>query len=112
MKKEHIDNEPENRGVSIDDFVSTSKVTAFCAAYKPAKCEKDADDVLTDIKLRKYFQAYPRNIGDPMNIYLDLLEEKGFRLQTSISGEPAIFVCHQQMIDSHSSDMDNFLIEG
>lgn len=85
--------EEEGKGVSIDDFIITQKVDAFCGTYIPIEEEQAADEVFTDTKLRKYFQAYPRNIGDPLAGYLDMLTGKhGFKMQTSITGEPALFV--------------------
>lgn len=85
--------EEEGKGVSIDDFIIVQKITAFCDSYFNVEEESQADEVFTDIKLRKYFQAYPRNIGDPLIGYLDMLTQKhGFKMRTSITGEPAIFV--------------------
>lgn len=85
--------EEEGKGVSIDDFVIPQKVEAFCDTYIHVEEERLADEVFTDTRLRKYFQAYPRNIGDPLIGYLDMLTKKhGFKMQTSITGEPAMFV--------------------
>lgn len=77
--------------VSIEDFVSTHKVIAFCTTYVPVEVESADCEVFNDARLRKYFQAWPRNIGDPLNVYLDMLERNGFRMRTSVQGEPAIF---------------------
>lgn len=83
----------EEKGVSISDFIITQKIDAFCSTYIHEEVEQTADEVFTDTKLRKYFQAYPRNIGDPLAGYLDMLTTKhGFKMQTSITGEPALFV--------------------
>lgn len=81
----------EQSKVSIEDFVSTHKVIAFCNTYAPSDVEGDGVEVFNDARLRKYFQAYPRNIGDPLNVYLDMLERNKFVMRTSIQGEPAIF---------------------
>ena len=81
----------ESAKVTIEDFVSTHKVVAFCKAYMPADAEGEGVEVFNDSRLRKYFQAYPRNIGDPLNVYLDMLERNKFTMRTSIQGEPAIF---------------------
>lgn len=81
----------EQSKVSIEDFVSTHKVIAFCNTYAPSDVEGDGVEVFNDARLRKYFQAYPRNIGDPLNVYLDMLERNKFEMRTSIQGEPAIF---------------------
>lgn len=78
--------------VTIEDFVSVHKVQAFCRTYQPVDNEQEADDVMTDARIRKYFQAFPRNIGDPLIWYLDTLARNGFQLQTSSLGEPALFV--------------------
>lgn len=82
----------ESVKVTIEDFVSTHKVVAFCNSYMPADAEGEGVEVFNDSRLRKYFQAYPRNIGDPLNVYLDMLERNHFEMQTSVQGEPAIFV--------------------
>lgn len=88
MAKSEID---ESAKVSIEDFVSMHKVIAFCQSYTPCDAEGDGVEVFNDARLRKYFQAYPRNIGDPINWYLDTLQKNGFIMRTSIQGEPAIF---------------------
>ena len=81
----------ESAKVTIEDFVSNHKVIAFCKAYMPADAEGEGVEVFNDSRLRKYFQAYPRNIGDPLNVYLDMLERNKFTMRTSIQGVPAIF---------------------
>lgn len=78
--------------VTIEDFVSQHKVYAFCHTYQPVDNEQEADEVMTDARIRKYFQAFPRNIGDPLNWYLDALSKNGYTLRTSTLGEPALFV--------------------
>lgn len=84
--------EEQEAKVSIEDFVSKHKVEAFCLSFIPSETESLATKVFNDAALRKYFQAFPRNIGDPLNVYLDMLEQKGYRMRTSIHGEPALFV--------------------
>lgn len=84
--------EEQESKVSIEDFVSKHKVEAFCLSFIPSETESLATKVFNDADLRKYFQAFPRNIGDPLNVYLDMLEQKGYRMRTSIHGEPALFV--------------------
>jgi len=86
------DKKEESKGVDILDFVIPQKVEAFCNSYVPENDETLAGEVFTDTKLRKYFQAYPRNVGDPLVWYINELGNKGFTMQTSIMGEPAIFV--------------------
>jgi hypothetical protein len=83
----------EGAKVSIEDFVSVHKLTAFVNTYLPV----DADnlpgvEVFNEARLRKYFQAFPRTIGDPLNWYLDGLARNKFPMRTSSQGEPAIFV--------------------
>lgn len=82
----------EQEKVTIEDFVSIHKVVAFCDTYIPVDVEGDGTEVFNDAALRKYFQAYPRNIGDPLNFYLDTLHKNGYIMRTSLQGEPAIFV--------------------
>lgn len=112
--KEMEDNEAK---VSIEDFVSRHKVEAFALTYVPAESESVATDVFNDARLRKYFQAFPRNIGDPLNVYLDMLEGKGFRMRTSVHGEPALFVTqryqveHTMLLDAAFDVADNRRVE-
>lgn len=86
----------KKEGVSIEDFVIRQKIDAFCESYVPEETEQDAEEIFNDSRLRKYFQAYPRNIGDPLIAYINILErEYGFRMHTGISGEPVIFASHK-----------------
>lgn len=75
-------------------FVVEDKVTAFAYAFTPCENELEADEVFTDQKLRKYFNAYPKTAGDPLKIYVDeLLYNLGFRMKHSaVLGEPAMLV--------------------
>lgn len=86
--------EPVDPRESLRAFVIESKVTAFAYAFDPAKGEDDCDEVFTDEKLRKYFNAYPRATGDPLVLYIDEhLTPLGFRMTHSQAmGEPVMFV--------------------
>jgi hypothetical protein len=99
--------EDEVQKVSIEDFVSQHKVVAFCSTYLPSDVEGDGVEVFNDARLRKYFQAYPRNIGDPLNWYLDTLQKNGFLMRTSLQGEPAIF-CRRKTAPHEHSLLDGF----
>lgn len=101
------DQKEKHEGLSIDDFVIPQKVNAFCEHFLPETNETSADEIFTDAKLRKYFQAYPRNIGDPLISYLNLLEIRGgFIMRTSTIGEPAIFVRYANKSEtSHTIEM-------
>lgn len=93
--------EKETEKCKLDDFYIPQKVSAFCRSYVSCATEREADEVFTDDKLRRYFQAYPvPGVGDLLLPYLDALEEEGFHLCTSVIGEPAIFVCTNIGIDS------------
>lgn len=83
----------ESTKVAIDSYYIPQKVAAFTRSYLPCSSEMEASEVFTDEKLRRYFQAYPiPTVGDLLIPYLDALEAEGFHLQTSVTGEPAIFV--------------------
>lgn len=86
--------EPADPRESLRAFVIEAKITAFAYAYEPASSEEDADEVFTDEKLRKYFNAYPRTTGDPLVLYVDEhLTPLGFRMShCEVLGEPVIFV--------------------
>lgn len=89
--------------VSIEDFVSQHKLTAFVNTYAAVDAEGHGVEVFNDSKLRQYFQAFPRNIGDPLNWYLDALSCNGYVMRTSIQGEPAIFV--RRKVTAHETSM-------
>ena len=79
-------------GPSVLDFVSYRKVEAFVKSYRYTENEAEADEVFDEAKLRSYFQAYPRPLGDPLVNYLELLAAQGFPVKTGIAGEPVICV--------------------
>lgn len=79
-------------GPSVLDFVSYRKVDAFVKSYRYTENEAEADEVFDEAKLRSYFQAYPRPLGDPLVNYLELLAAQGFPVKTGIAGEPVICV--------------------
>lgn len=93
-KKKEEETEEQDPLETLRMFVIQSKVTAFAYAYDPCDNELEADEVFTDQKLRKYFNAYPKTAGDPLMIYVDEhLYPLGFRMMHSAAlGEPAIFV--------------------
>ena len=93
----------EGAKVSIEDFVSQHKLTAFVNTYAAVDAEGPGVEVFNDSKLRQYFQALPRNIGDPLNWYLDALSRNGYVMRTSIQGEPAIFV--RRKVTAHETSM-------
>lgn len=82
-------------GPSITDFVSAHKVEVFANTYAYTSNERDADEVFDECRLRSYFQAYPRPLGDPLVIYLELLSARGFKMINGISGYPVICVCYK-----------------
>ena len=84
--------EEEEVKVSMEDYFIPQKVAAFVESFEPTEVENTACEVFTDQRLRKYFQAYYiTGLGDLLTLYITKLEEAGFRLRTSISGEPAVF---------------------
>ena len=95
--------ETESAKVSIEDFVSVHKLSAFVNSYLPVDGEGPGVEVFDDARLRNYFQAFPRNIGDPLNWYLDGLARNRFPMRTSSQGEPAIFVIRK--MTPHESQM-------
>ena len=110
--------ETESAKVSIEDFVSVHKLTAFCNSHLPVDAENiPGAEVYNEARLRNYFQAYPRTIGDPLNWYLDGLARNRFPMRTSSQGEPAIFVRHRPsahdsaLIDTMFGDATPLAIE-
>lgn len=67
----------------------------FCHTYDPCPSEDVADEVFTIGALRRHFNAFTiadARWVDALPEYLRRLASHGFHLQTSYSGEPAIFV--------------------
>lgn len=91
-----------NNATTIEDFVSPQKVVAFCNAYIPSDVERPEGDTFNEARLRRYFEAYPRSVGDPLVYYLDALQRNGFFMKTSVTGEPAIFVGYKASPHEHA----------
>ena len=91
MKKQnHIENTGEAE-VQLVDFVIPSKITAFCNQYTPIREWKEGCDTFTDYQLRSYFKAVVCPLGDPLSIYLQELEMRGFSMHNDVCGEPVIY---------------------
>lgn len=72
-------------------------IDAFTEAYKPVPDEDLADDLFTIARIREYFNAWPiPKMPDPLSAYLDELEKRGFAMQTSYDGSPAIFCAYRR----------------
>lgn len=74
---------------------SQELLDGFYDTFLPCDSERLADEVFTMGKLREYFQCYvtvdPR-WGDLLPEYLAALASKGYKMCTSFTGEPAVFV--------------------
>lgn len=77
--------------VQLIDFVIPSKITAFCSEYKPLDEWQEGCDTFTDYQLRSYFKAVVCPLGDPLALYLQELEYKGFKMKNDVCGEPVIY---------------------
>lgn len=82
----------EEHGTTLMDFIIPEKVRAFADAYNPCADEKMATKWFDDARLRAFFKAYVCSLGDPLNIYLEMLEPYGFRMKVGAMDEPVIFV--------------------
>lgn len=72
-------------------------IDAFTEAYKPVPDEDLADDLFTIARIREFFNAWPiPKMPDPLTAYLDELEKRGFAMQTSYDGSPAIFCAYRR----------------
>lgn len=89
-KNKDILEEAKAEGTTLYDFVITQKVDAFCAAYQPVDREALATQRFDETRLRTFFKAYPCTLGDPLTIYLSLLEQEGFYMKVSTMNEPVI----------------------
>lgn len=90
-----IEEQSEGRQAPVRVEPTRPLIEAFCNTYKPCNSEVIADEIFTLGRLRDYFKCYA--ILDPRWVdifpkYLDALSEQGYKVQTSFSGEPAIFV--------------------
>ena len=77
---------------TINDFLTPQKVTAFSDYYVNAEYEGDDTETFDDGRLRQFFKAYVTPMGDPLQGYLEMLGRLGFRMQVSMTGEPALVV--------------------
>ena len=81
----------EKAEVTLQDFVIPSKIQAFCSQYKPPDHWTEDCDVFTDYQLRTYFKAVVCPLGDPLSLYLQELEIRGFKMRNDECGEPVIY---------------------
>lgn len=79
--------------VTLRDFVIQSKIKAFCDQYAPQDHWTEDCDIFTDYQLRTYFKAVVCPLGDPLSLYLQELEMRGFKMRNDECGEPVIY-CH------------------
>lgn len=81
----------EQAEVMLQDFVIPSKIQAFCNQYQPQDHWTEDCDVFTDYQLRTYFKAVVCPLGDPLSLYLQELEMRGFKMRNDECGEPVIY---------------------
>lgn len=77
--------------VTLEDFVIPAKIAAFCRQYEPQDHWSESCDTYTDYQLRTYFKAVVCPLGDPLILYIQELEMRGFKMQNDESGEPVIY---------------------
>lgn len=77
--------------VTLQDFVIPAKIQAFCDQYKPQGYWTEDCDVFTDYQLRSYFKAVVCPLGDPLSLYIQELEARGFKMHNDECGEPVIY---------------------
>lgn len=88
MQNEDESKDPKE---ALRAYVIEGKVYAFVTRYEPCDDEFEADEAFTDSTLRKWFNAYPKTVGDPLTLYMDELAAHGFRMVASaILGEPVL----------------------
>ena len=81
----------EKAEVTLQDFVIPSKIQAFCNQYNPQDHWTEDCDVFTDYQFRTYFKAVVCPLGDPLSLYLQELEMRGFKMRNDECGEPVIY---------------------
>ena len=82
----------EDKAPKLMDFVATQKVDAFCRQYQPVSKQDYNTEVYNEIRLRNFFKADVCPCGDPLTIYLSLLEKEGFEMSVSLQDEPVLLV--------------------
>lgn len=92
MGKKNNDTEQENNAPRILDFVAVQKVDAFCKRYEPVSHQDYDTEVYNEIRLRNFFKADVCPYGDPLTVYLDYLEQRGYTMTVSLQDEPVILV--------------------
>ena len=92
MGKKNNNTEQENNAPRILDFVAVQKVDAFCKRYEPVSHQDYDTEVYNEIRLRNFFKADVCPYGDPLTVYLDILERRGYTMTISLQDEPAILV--------------------
>lgn len=92
IEEKKIDAPVSGGSLSINDFVTPQKVAAFVRCYE--HCDEEGTDTETfdDGRLREFFKAYVTPLGDPLPIYLEMMENYGFYMRVSLTGEPALIV--------------------
>ena len=92
MGKKNNNTEQENNAPRILDFVAVQKVNAFCKRYEPVTHQDYDTEVYNEIRLRNFFKADVCPYGDPLTVYLDILEQRGYTMTVSLQDEPVILV--------------------
>ena len=90
-KKQDIIEKSEQQEVTLQDFVISAKIEAFCNKYKPLIHWREDCDMFTDYQLRSYFKAVVCPLGDPLALYLQELAVRGFKMIDDECGEPVIY---------------------
>lgn len=81
----------EQQMATLEDFYLEEKVEAFARRYRPVKKQGISTEVFTEGRLREFFGAYPLPAqGDLLRIYLEGIKKRGFLMEVSLSGEPAV----------------------
>lgn len=91
MAKNNTKATTEQSEVTLQDFVIPAKIKAFCDRYEPIDHWSETCDIFTDYQLRTYFKAVVCPLGDPLSLYLQELEMRGFKMQQDESGDPVIY---------------------
>lgn len=86
----------DEQGTLLEDYVIPQKITAFKEYYN--SCEPNiSTEKMGEIRLRQFFKAYPCSLGDPLSIYLQRLEDAGYKMQVVPEcDEPVICVIEKE----------------
>lgn len=102
----HVHIEHEEPAVTLEDYVTLEKASAFIQAYDPSPTETEADEVWNEARIRAFFGAYvEKTHGDTLPIYLEQLKLAGFMMRVASTGELALMLRYKRVVSPEIAGM-------